>query len=96
MTGNDTAATTERHRRESDGTGSRDVLLNGEPVEIGPDTTAGELREAVGVGSEAVFTHRSPDGINALTDDDVIARHVDDGAEIQTQPLADSEVFGTA
>ncbi|KPN29252.1 hypothetical protein SY89_03486 [Halolamina pelagica] len=41
-----------------------------------------------------MFTYRSPDGIEALTDDDVVADYVDDGGEIQTQPMGDSEVFG--
>lgn len=71
-----------------------EVSINGEIVAIEPDTTVGELRETVGIGSENVFTYRSPDGIEALTDGDVVANHVDDGDEIQTQPIADSEVFG--
>jgi len=75
-------------------TKSHTVLLNGESVNIHPDTTVGELRESEGIGSEAVFTYRSPDGIEALTDDDVVADYVDDGGEIQTQPMGDSEVFG--
>lgn len=75
-------------------TESHTVSLNGEPVSIRQDTTVGELRESEGVGSEAVFTYRSPDGIEALTDDDVVADYVDDGGEIQTQPMGDSEVFG--
>jgi hypothetical protein len=82
-----------------DGTGadaaeSRRVSLNGETVEIDPETTVSDLRETSGIGSEAVFTYRSPGGIEALTDDDVVADHVADGGEIQTQPIADSEVFG--
>jgi hypothetical protein len=78
----------------ADGTTSREVSLNGESVDIDPDTTVGELRETEGIGSEEVFTYRSSDGIEALTDDDVVADHVADGGEIQTQPIAHSEVFG--
>lgn len=79
---------------ETDATEGHEVSLNGETVDIGRDTTVGELRETAEIGTDEVFTHRSPDGIEALTDDDVIADHVADGGEIQTQPIADSEVFG--
>lgn len=79
---------------ETGATAGRTVSLNGESIDVGPDTTVGELRETEGIGSEEVFTYRSPDGIEALTDDDVVADHVADGGEIQTQPMADSEVFG--
>ena len=75
-------------------TASHEVSLNGESLDIDPDTTVGELRETAGIGSEEVFTYRSSDGIEALTDDDVVADHVPDGGEVQTQPIADSEVFG--
>lgn len=83
----------------SDGTGSdsrqtHEVSLNGELVNVEPDTTVGELRERTGIASQEVFTYRSPDGIEALSEGDVVANHVSDGGEIQTQPIADSEVFG--
>lgn len=83
----------------SDGTGSdprqtQEVSLNGELIDVEPDTTVGELREIAGIASEEVFTYRSPDGIEALSEGDVVANHVSEGGEIQTQPIADSEVFG--
>lgn len=103
MTRDDTTATIAQQLRpaseqtmetEADTTVLSEVSLNGESVDIDPDTTVGELRERAGIGSAEVFTHRSPDGIEALTDDDVVGDHIDEGDEIQTQPIADSEVFG--
>lgn len=78
----------------ADPAASLEISLNGEAVHVDRDTTVGELRETADIGTEEVFTHRSNDGIEALTDDDVVSDHVGDGDEIRTQPMADSEVFG--
>ncbi|TKX64098.1 MULTISPECIES: hypothetical protein [Halorubrum] len=72
-----------------------ELHVNGSSVQVESEQTAGELREMVGIDSGEVFTHRSGDGIQALSDGDVLTEHVEDGAELHTQPLADSLVFGT-
>ncbi|MCU4744194.1 hypothetical protein [Natronoglomus mannanivorans] len=74
----------------------QEISLDGAAVVIDAETTAGELREAEVVSDQQVFTYRSPDGIEALADDDVVAEHVEEGGQIHTQPLADTEVFGTS
>lgn len=83
---------------ETDGEASsrQEVSLDGAPVAIGAETTVGELRETADVGDDQVFTYRSSDGIAALADDDVVAEHVEEGGRIHTQPLADTEVFGSS
>ncbi|MCU4744381.1 hypothetical protein [Natronoglomus mannanivorans] len=70
------------------------VQLDGQEIPIETDTTAAALKEEANVDADAVLTYRSDDGIESLNDDDVVATHVDDGQEIQAQPLATSEVFG--
>lgn len=95
--GDRSSVTASADASDGKGSGSRqtqEVSLNGELIDFEPDTTVGELREIAGIASEEVFTCRSPDGIEALSEGDVVANHVSDGGEIQTQPIADSEVFG--
>ncbi|RKD86229.1 hypothetical protein [Halopiger aswanensis] len=70
------------------------VQLEGQEIPIESDMTAAELKNEANVDDDAVLTYRDEDGIESLNDDDVVAEHVDDGQEIQAQPLADDGVFG--
>ncbi|WP_318571199.1 hypothetical protein [Salinigranum marinum] len=71
-----------------------DVVVEGRRVTAGPDTTAADLKAQVGLSEDEILTYRTPQGFEALNDDDVVATEVDEGAELQAQPLADSYVFG--
>ncbi|MFC4248718.1 hypothetical protein ACFOZ7_17595 [Natribaculum luteum] len=71
------------------------VRLEGQEIPIESNMTAAELKAEANVDEDAVLTYRTDDGIESLNDGDVVADHVDDGQEIQAQPLADSGVFGT-
>jgi len=70
------------------------VTVEGEQIPITEETTAAELKDDAGLDEDHLLTYRTDDGLESINDDDVVADHVDDGATLQGQPLADSYVFG--
>lgn len=63
------------------------VVVNGEEVLVGENTTIAVLRKAVGVADGTVaFYQTDEDIVRLLQDDDVITEHVPDGATVEFHP----------
>ncbi|MDB2287083.1 hypothetical protein SAMN06266787_11616 [Halorubrum ezzemoulense] len=70
------------------------VTVENQEIPIEDDTTAAELKEQAELDENAVLTYRGEDGFESLNDDDVVAEHVDEGEQLNPQPLAEDNVFG--
>lgn len=70
------------------------VTVDNQEIPVEEDTTAADLKELAELDEDALLTYRGEDGFESLNDDDVVVEHVDDGAQLTPQPLADDNVFG--
>lgn len=70
------------------------VTVDNQEIPIEDDTTAAELKNRAELDENAVLTYRGEGGFESLNDEDVIADHVSDGAQLTPQPLAEENVFG--
>jgi len=69
------------------------VQIQGEEVRIDRDTTAGELKEAVGAADSDVATYRENGRLHALSDKNRVADNVPDNETVSFQP-AQGRIFG--
>jgi sulfur carrier protein ThiS len=69
------------------------VTVDGHQVRVDQETTARDLKDAVGAADSDVATYKNGDRYQALADQDRVAEIVPDSAEISFQP-AEGELFG--
>lgn len=75
-------------------TGSKTIQVEGMQMDITPDTTVKEVKEAVGAASDDLATYLDSKGdVVALADRDSLYREVPEGAKVSFQP-AQGTVFG--
>jgi hypothetical protein len=70
------------------------VNIDNQEIPVEEDTTAADVKELADLDENAILTYRGDDGFESLNDDDRVVEHVDEGAQLTAQPLADDNVFG--
>ena len=70
------------------------ITVDNQEIPVEGDTTATELKERASLDDDAVLTYRGENGFESLNDEDRVTNHVDDGAQLTSQPLAGDNVFG--
>lgn len=70
------------------------VFIDGEPITIDKETTVADLKDVVDAPDDDVLTYRDGQKLKALTDRQVVADHVADGAKAGFRPAGKQDLFG--